>query len=348
MERLAAILSEWIPDSTVSRVNERAGIEPAGVPRELWEVLEAAQEASTLTSGAFDATWAALGDLWRFDCNAPHIPPSGEVNRRRQLVGYRDLVLDSTARTAFLKRRGMRVGLGGLAKGDIVQAAADLLVSRNVPNVLVAVSGGITARGRNGDRPWKVAVRDPRRRSGVLATVELHDESVSTAGDYERFFTIDGHRYHHILDPKTGYPAIGTQSVTVIAPRGVVAALDTGLFGVGIGAWQPGRRISSGCGGAPRGRCGKAPLVQRSRGKVFARANRGELIGLSLVTLSAMRASPKKLERSSDENTLPPITTCARSPLYRRLRGRRALPSKRATDEGWRPRSAPAPIPERA
>lgn len=156
------------------------------------------------------------------------------MNRLRQLVGYRDLVLDSTARTAFLKWRGMRIGLGGLAKGYIAQAAADLLVSRGVPDALVAASGDITARGRNGDRPWKVAVQDPRNRSGVLATVELHDESVSTAGDYERFFTIDGHRYHHILDPKTGYPATGTQSVTVIAPRGVVAdALDTGFFVLG-------------------------------------------------------------------------------------------------------------------
>jgi FAD:protein FMN transferase len=234
MERLAAILSEWNPESAVSLVNAKAGIETVPVPRELWQVLEAAQEASRLTSGAFDATWAALGDLWKFDGRAPRLPPAAEVERRRKLVAYRDLVLDPEARTAFLATRGMRLGLGGLAKGYIAQRAADLLVSRGVADVLVAASGDITARGRNGDRPWKVAVRDPRVESGVLATVELHDESISTAGDYERFFTIDGRRYHHILDPRTGYPAMGTRSVTVIARRGVEAdALDTGLLVLG-------------------------------------------------------------------------------------------------------------------
>jgi thiamine biosynthesis lipoprotein len=210
MERLAGILSEWDPRSAVSRVNDNAGVAPVVIPRELEEVLAAAQEASRLTSGAFDATWAALAPLWKFDGTEPRLPPAEDVERRRALVDHRDLVLDRAAHTAFLKRSGMRIGLGGIAKGYIAQAAADFLVSRGVRDVLVAASGDITARGRNGDRPWTVAVKDPE--GGVLANVELRDESISTAGDYERFFIIDGRRYHHILDPRTGYPARGTRS----------------------------------------------------------------------------------------------------------------------------------------
>jgi thiamine biosynthesis lipoprotein len=238
MERLAGILSEWDPRSATSRVNDKAGIAPVDVPPELEEVLRASEETSRLTSGAFDATWAALAPLWKFDGKVPRLPPAEKVKRQRVLVDHRHLVLDGAAHTAYLERSGMRIGLGGIAKGYIAQAAADLLVSRGVRDLLVAASGDIAARGRNGDRPWTVAVRNPD--GGVLATVDLHDESISTAGDYERSFVIDGCRYHHILDPRTGYPARGTRSVTVIAPRGVLAdGLDTGLLVMGAERGAP-------------------------------------------------------------------------------------------------------------
>jgi len=242
MERLAGILSEWDPHSAVSRVNDNAGIAPVEIPRELQEVLLAAQETSRLTSGAFDATWAALAPLWKFDGTAPRLPAPEAVKRQRALVGHRHLILG--ANTAWLDRAGMRIGLGGIAKGYIAQAAADLLVGHGVRDVLVAASGDIAARGRNGDRPWSVAVRNPE--GGVLATVDLHDESISTAGDYERSFVVDGCRYHHILDPRTGYPARGTRSVTVVAPRGVVAdGLDTGLLVIGF---ERGAKVAASAG----------------------------------------------------------------------------------------------------
>lgn len=234
MERLAGILSEWDPTSAVSRVNAQAGEQPAPAPRELLDVLQAAQAAARATSGAFDPTWAALSDLWKFDGTQAAPPAAEEVRRRLRLVDFRALTLDAAAGTAFLRERGMRLGLGGLAKGYIAAAAADLLVGRGIGSCLVAASGDIAARGRNGGRPWTVAVRDPRRRGATLATVELRDESISTAGDSERFFVAGGRRYHHILDPRTGYPARGTRSVTVVARSGVWAdALDTGLLVLG-------------------------------------------------------------------------------------------------------------------
>jgi len=235
MERLAAILSEWDPASPVSRVNSRAGVEPVRVPLELYDVLQTALHVSHLTSGAFDPTWAALGDLWRFDgAEPPQLPPPEEVERRRALVGYRQLVLGPAGRTAFLARPGARIGLGGISKGYIAEAGANFLVARGVHDVLVAASGDMTARGRNGDRPWTIAIRDPRDPSGARATVSLEDESISTSGDYERFFVVAGRRYHHLIDPSTGYPATRTTSATVIAPHGALAdALATGLFVLG-------------------------------------------------------------------------------------------------------------------
>ncbi len=235
MDRLAALLSEWSSDSPVSLVNRNAGLGPVRVPAEVLDVLSLAAHVSSRTSGSFDVTWAALADLWRFGgTRPPRLPPPEEVKRRRALVAFRDVVLDRPASTAFLRRPGMRLGLGGIAKGYIAEAGASLLVSRGVRDVLVAASGDIAARGRNGDRPWVVAIRDPRHSSRVLGTVELHDESISTSGDYERFFVIGGRRYHHILDPRTGYPAAASESVTVIARHGADAdALATGLFVLG-------------------------------------------------------------------------------------------------------------------
>lgn len=234
MERLAGILSEWDPDSAVSRVNAQAGRAPAPAPPELLDVLEAAQAAARATSGAFDPTWAALADLWKFDGTQTAPPAAAAVRGRLARVDFRKLVVDRAAGTAFLREKGMRLGLGGLAKGYIAAAAADLLVRRGIANCLVAASGDIAARGRNGARPWTVAVRDPRRPRAALATVELRDESISTAGDSERFFVARGRRYHHILDPRTGFPARGTRAVTVVAKSGVWAdALDTGLLVLG-------------------------------------------------------------------------------------------------------------------
>ena len=233
--RLSAMLSEWDPASPVSLLDTRAGLEPVRVPTELFEVLEAALGVSELTGGAFDVTWAPLGEAWRFDgASPPRLPPTEQVERLRALVGHRHLILDPAARTAFLDRPGMRIGLGGIAKGYIAAAMADLLVRRGVRDVLVAASGDIAARGRNGRRPWTVAVRDPRVPSRLRALVELHDESISTSGDYERFFVLEGRRYSHILDPATGRPAQGTTSVTVVGSDGaMVDALATGLFVLG-------------------------------------------------------------------------------------------------------------------
>ncbi len=243
MERLEAILSEWRPDSAVSRVNRSAGLAPVRVPVELIEVMEIAARVSRASAGAFDSTWAALSELWRLDEPDFRPPDVAAVAAARRLVDYRDVVLDVHQKTVFLGRRGMRLGLGGIAKAYIAERAADLAVASGVVDILIDAGGDVVARGRNGERPWSIGVRDPRAPASLIAMMDLNDEVISTSGDYERFIIVDGQRYHHLLDPRTGYPAGASRSATVVAPDGALAeALSTALFVLG----PPGLAMVSG------------------------------------------------------------------------------------------------------
>jgi FAD:protein FMN transferase len=242
MERLEAILSEWRPDSAVSCVNRSAGKAPVLVPVELIEVMQIAGGVSRVTGGAFDATWAALSDLWNLD--DPHFrPPAADaVAAARTLVDYRDVILDVHAQTVFLGRRGMRLGLGGIAKAYIAERAANLAVASGVDHILIDAGGDVVARGRRYERPWTVGIREPRSASHLLATLDLDDDVVATSGDYEHFVDLDGHRYHHLLDPRTGYPASASRGATVVARGGALAeAFSTALFVLG----PPGLKIFS-------------------------------------------------------------------------------------------------------
>ncbi len=234
MERLEAILSEWRPDSAVSRVNQSAGVAPVRVPAELIAIMEVAARVSRATRGAFDSTWAALSDLWRLDSPRFRPPATHVVDMARKFVDYRDVVVDVHAQMVLLKRRGMRLGLGGIAKAYIAERAADLAVASGVKHIVIDAGGDVVARGRNGERPWTVGIRDPRLASHLIATLDLRDEVVATSGDYEHFVEVDGHRYHHLLDPRTGAPASASRSATVVAPDGAQAeALSTALFVLG-------------------------------------------------------------------------------------------------------------------
>ncbi len=245
MERLEAILSEWRSDSAVSGVNRAAGVAPVRMPVALARVMEVAGKVSSATQGAFDSTWAALSNLWRVD-DPGFRPPSAEaIAKARELVNYRDVAIDAKAGTMYLRRRGMRLGLGGIAKTYIAECAADFAVASGASHVLIDAGGDVVARGRNGNRPWTVGIRDPRVAARILATVELHDEAIVTSGDYEHFVDVEGHRYHHLLDPRTGVPACESRSATVVAPRGALAdALATGLFVLGARGLDVVRRFA--------------------------------------------------------------------------------------------------------
>jgi thiamine biosynthesis lipoprotein len=214
--RLTALLSEWLPDSEVSRVNKQAGLAPLAVGDELFHVVQKSLEVGAESEGAFDITWAALAGLWDFKAPKPRVPTADELRPRLALIDYRKVVADEGKHTLFLKKEGMRMGLGGIAKGYIIDRVSAVLKKRGFPNHVVVAGGEVFAAGRRGGKRWTVGLLHPRELT-VFADLELEDEAVTTSGNYERFFMLDGVRYHHIIDPRTGLPARGTASATILA-----------------------------------------------------------------------------------------------------------------------------------
>ena len=229
-------MSPHDPESAVSRVNAEAGGKAVKVDPWTWKVLEASVEAGTLTRGAFDPTWAPLGEIWNHREAAPSPPSMQEVEEKLALVGVRGLEMDAGSQTVRLARAGMRIGLGGSAKGFALDRMAGALRARSLEDFICYAGGDLYVSGSPGDRPWKLGIQHPRDSGRLLARYPVtRSMAVVTSGDYERFFMHRGTRYHHILDPRTGFPAPGAQSVTVMADGGLEAdALSTGLFVLGV------------------------------------------------------------------------------------------------------------------
>jgi thiamine biosynthesis lipoprotein len=232
--RLETVLSEWQGNSEVSRVNAAAGREPVEVGPETFAVVDAGLRVSRDTGGAFDLTWAALRGMYLFRRGEERVPSDAEIAARLPLVGHADLVIDAAAQTVFLRREGMAIGTGGIAKGYALDRAGAVLRERGFPNFMIFGGGQVQLGGRRGERIWRVGVQHPRRQD-YIAYFDATDGSISTSGDYEHYFIDDtGRRWHHIIDLRTGRPAEGTMQVTVLADLGVDAdAYSTACFVMG-------------------------------------------------------------------------------------------------------------------
>jgi thiamine biosynthesis lipoprotein len=238
-DRLEALMSVWRADSDVARLNAAAGQQPVKVSQDVLAVLHDARQISEWTGGKFDVTFAALSDLWRFDHDQDNrLPDMAEVRRRLPLIDYRRLEIDDVHETAFLRRPGMRVNLGGIAKGYAIDKAVGILRGRGLRDFMIQSGGDLYVGGTKDGRPWRVGIQDPRGAANrSFATVEVSDRTVSTSGDYERYFMHDGRRYHHIIDPASGEPARGCRSVTILSRSAVFAdGLSTGVFLLGADA----------------------------------------------------------------------------------------------------------------
>ncbi len=230
-----ATMSEWKDSSPLSAVNKAAGRHPVAVPDDLRGVIRRSLEIGRRTDGAFDVTWAALWGLWDFTTEQPQVPSDSAIEQRRTLVDFRRVEIDDEAATVYLPREGMLIGLGGIAKGYALDVSARALRDRGIDSYLISAAGQMMVGGRRGDRPWRIGVRDPRGApSDYFTFVEATDTSISTSGDYERYFIHEGIRYHHVLDPRTGRPSRGVRSVTVICADATLAdALSTALMILG-------------------------------------------------------------------------------------------------------------------
>jgi len=235
--RIDKLMSPWVDTSDVSRINAAAG-SGVGVPvsEETIKVIAVSQAVARKTGGAFDITVGAYRGLWKFDQEMDgSLPAPADVAARRKLTGWRDVVVDARRKTVRLRRKGMAITLGGIAKGYAVDRGVAVLRGRGHSDFIVQAGGDLYVSGTKGGQRWRVGIRDPRgSREATFALTEVENRTFSTSGDYERGFVKDGVRYHHILDPRTGQPARLARSVTVIAKDAMTAdAWDTALFVMG-------------------------------------------------------------------------------------------------------------------
>ncbi|HEX6239909.1 MAG TPA: FAD:protein FMN transferase [Polyangiales bacterium] len=234
--RLEDVLSEWRPSSEVSRINDLAGSDqPVSIGPDTYENMRVGMQISALSGGAFDLSWAAMRGLYRFERGVePVLPDPALVKAKRALVSYKQIAFDPAARTVRLKKKGMAIGLGGIAKGYALDRAAAILEQAGFVNYLMFAGGQVQLHGSREGRAWRIGIKHPRKLDKHIGAFEVHDGSVATAGDYEHAYVIDGRRIHHIIDPATGYPATRSASVTLVARTGIMAdALDNACFIVG-------------------------------------------------------------------------------------------------------------------
>lgn len=235
IQRLEKLLSTWIPESELSQVNASAGENPVSVSRDTLEVLERSLEMAILTRGGFNIMVGPAVSVWRASQEG-QLPSDQELTDILPLTDLSSLKIKQEDQTVFLTKKGMQVDIGGIGKGFAADLAARKMQAAGATAGVVALSGDIKTFGLMPDgQKFLFGIQHPRKEQGqLLARLELENEAVSTAGDYQRFFIRDNVRYHHILDPRTLKPARSSQSATVIAKEGVVAdGLDTGIFVMG-------------------------------------------------------------------------------------------------------------------
>jgi thiamine biosynthesis lipoprotein len=221
MHRIDALMSTFKPESQVSRVNRDAAAGPVKVDPELATLVARALEFSEMSGGAFDITYASVGYL--YDYRARKHPTDAEIRAALPGIDWRHVSVDLPASTIRFAREGVRIDLGGIAKGHAVDSGIETLKARGIAHATVTAGGDSRILGDRRGRPWVVGIRHPDDRERVIARIPLEDAAISTSGDYERYFDEDGVRYHHIIDPKTGKSPHGVRSVTVIAPTSTLA-----------------------------------------------------------------------------------------------------------------------------
>lgn len=233
--RIEHMISSWRPDSETSNINRNAGFQPVAVPDELYNLIRRSMKISKITGGAFDITYAGLDAVWHFDGRKMEMPSDSVLRASVSKVGYEKIVLDPVDKTVFLPDSGMKIGFGGIGKGYAANRAKAVMLKYGVNAGAVNAGGdlltwGVQANGKD----WVIGVVHPRNTDQLLAWVNVNNKSVVTSGDYEKFVVIDGRRYGHILNPKTGRPCRGVISATVVCADAEIGdAIATSIFVLG-------------------------------------------------------------------------------------------------------------------
>ena len=231
--RIDLLMSTYIEKSRISDINRRAALEPVAAGDELFQLIMRSLDISVLTRGAFDITYESVGQ--HYDFRNRQRPDDATVAEERKLISWKFVELDHSGGTVSFREQGVRINLGGIAKGYVVERGISILRMNGVEHGIVTAGGDSRLLGDRRGQPWMVGIRDPREDGQVAISVPLQDEAISTSGDYERYFEEDGVRYHHIIQPSTGAPASGVHSASVFGPDAVFTdALSTSVFVMGV------------------------------------------------------------------------------------------------------------------
>ncbi|HIF14846.1 MAG TPA: FAD:protein FMN transferase [Bacteroidetes bacterium] len=234
--RIEALISSWKVNSQTSLINANAGIAPVIVDTELFNLIKRAKKISVLTQGAFDISYASMDKVWKFDRRVSQMPTEDAIKASVAKINHEKIILNEIDLSVFLKDKGMRIGFGAIGKGYAANKARHLMIEMGIENGMLNAGGDLIAWGGGiNNEKWKVGIADPKKQAGFISWLEIEDQAIVTSGDYERYLTIDGVRYSHIIDPRTGYPAKEIKSVTVICPDAELAdGLATSVFVLGV------------------------------------------------------------------------------------------------------------------
>jgi thiamine biosynthesis lipoprotein len=239
IRRIERLLTTYKDDSQTNMINENAGIQPVKVDPEVFNLIERCIGISRITQGAFDISYGSIDkSLWNFDKTMTQLPDAETALKMVHLIDYRNIILDPENTTVFLKEKGMRIGFGGIGKGYAAEMAKQVLLNHNVESGIINASGDLSAWGlQPNGKKWTIGVADPDAPNAAFSYMEISNKAVATSGNYEKFVTINGKKYSHTIDPKTGLPITGIKSVTIISGNAEFAdAMATPIAVMGIKA----------------------------------------------------------------------------------------------------------------
>ncbi|WP_435314564.1 FAD:protein FMN transferase [Cellulophaga fucicola] len=236
VKRIEKIISSWDKDSQTSEINRNAGIAPVKVAPELFGLVERAIQISKVTDGAFDITYAALDNVWKFNIHMDYLPTDVQIANSIANVDYKNIVINKEEQTIFLPNKGMKIGFGAIGKGFAADQVKQLMISKGVIGGIINASGDLTTWGTQvSGKKWMVGISNPLDAEKIFSWLPIVDSSVATSGNYEKYIIFKGEKYSHIIDPRTGWPSKGVKSVSVFSKKAELSdALATSVFVMGV------------------------------------------------------------------------------------------------------------------
>ena len=237
IHRIERLLTTFNEESQTNLINRNAGIQPVKVDAEIFDLIERSSRISKITDGYFDISYGGIDkSFWNFDREMTQLPNPELIKNHLKLVNYQNIILNQANQTVFLKEQGMRIGFGGIGKGYAAEMAKRILQQRGVVSGIVNASGDLTTWGNQANgKPWTVGIADPDNAKQAFSYMNITDMAVATSGNYEKFVVINGKKYSHTINPKTGMPVSGVKSVTVFCPNAEIAdAMATPVSIMGI------------------------------------------------------------------------------------------------------------------